>query len=250
MNPLETPLGPHDAVLFDMDGTLLFLPVDIDALRTQLEAFHRRYGLEMSFRPLTDDLANAARKLTEKLGAAEARAAIRWAQSHVGQAEVDAVANVRPREEMVEALLTLQERGLRVGVVSNNTGRGIRAALGAVGIDPDSLVTVVSREDVQRPKPAPDAVERAVDELREDGWEPGDTGRLVYVGDAPSDVLAVRMAMLEDPPWNLQRPIVVIVGGGLAGTGALAGPDADHIAEDAATARDLLLGRTGGHKTN
>ena len=248
MDGISPSLGPDDAVLFDMDGTLLFLPVDMDALRAQLEEFHRRYGLDMAFRPLTDDLPTAARLLTEQLGAAQARAAIRWAQSHVGQAEVDAVANVRPRAAVIAALQALQERGVRVGVVSNNTRRGIRAALRAVGVEPDALVTLVSREDVTRPKPAPDAVMRAMDELRADGWEPGRLvpGRLVYVGDAPSDVQAVRMAGLEEPPWSLERPIVVIVGGGLAGTGALVGPEADHVVEGGEAARELLLGCTGG----
>ena len=93
--PIRPALGYRDAVLFDMDGTLLFLPVDMDRLRGQLEQFHRRYGLNMTFRPLTDNLAEAARRLQKLLPRAEARAAIRWAQAQVAQAEVEAAALAR-----------------------------------------------------------------------------------------------------------------------------------------------------------
>lgn len=239
--PIRPPLGEDAAVLFDMDGTLLFLPVDIDALRLRLTEFHRRYGLDMTFRPLTDDMDRAERELRGVLSAAEAKAASQWARAQVAQTEVDAAAAARPRQGVLDALTTLRERGAYVGVVSNNTRRGIRAGLQAVGVDPDSLQVVVSREDVDRPKPAPDAVERAVRALVASGWDPK-SGRLVYVGDAPSDVIAVRALDLERIHPRMQAPLVLIVGGGRAGSGTLVGPGADHILPDDQAAFEFLVG--------
>lgn len=238
---IRPPLGDGDAVLFDMDGTLLLLPVDIDGLRQRLADHHRRYGLEMNFRPLTDDLERAARKLRELLSPAEAKAAALWARAQVGQAEVDAVAGVQPRAGLIDALARLRERGVLVGVVSNNTRRGIRAALEAVGIEVDTLAALVSREDVDRPKPAPDALELGVRQLLDAGWQPADR-RLVYVGDAPSDLLAVRAMEPRRLHAHLADPAVLIVGGGRAGSGSLVGDDADWVAPDDVSAKQLLLG--------
>jgi beta-phosphoglucomutase-like phosphatase (HAD superfamily) len=234
-------LGRGDAVLFDMDGTLLMLPVDIDALRQRLAEHHRRYGLEMNFRPLTDDLERAARKLREMLSPAEARAAAQWAKAQVAQAEVDAVASIQPRAGMIDALEQLSLRGVLVGVVSNNTRRGIRAALEAVGIEVDGLAALVSREDVDRPKPAPDALDLGVRQLLDRGWQPQDR-RLIYVGDAPSDLLAVRSMEPRHLHAQLADPAVLIVGGGRAGSGSLVGDDADWVAPDDVSAKQLLLG--------
>lgn len=239
---IQPPLGEGDAVLFDMDGTLLLLPVDIDALRQRLADYHRRYGLEMNFRPLTDDLERAARKLREVLSPAEARAAAQWARAQVAQAEVDAVSRIEPRPGVIEALHVLRDRGARVGVVSNNTRRGIRAALEQVGIEPDGLATLVSREDVDRPKPAPDALDLGVRQLLDHGWQP-EGARLIYVGDAPSDLIAVRAMDPERLHVSLADPAVLIVGGGRAGSGSLVGDDADWVAPDDLSARRILTGK-------
>lgn len=244
--PFDPPLGPADAVLFDLDGTLLFLPVDMAALRQRLEDFHRRHGIEMAFRPLTDHLAEAARRLREELSPAEARAAIHWAHGQVEQAEIDAAASVEPRAAAVEALLELQRRGAWTGVVSNNTSGGIRAALEAVGISPDSLSALVSRQDVDRPKPAPDSLELAVEILLDGGWDPGQqpdpVSRLLYVGDAPSDALAAASCEAGRLHPALERVEAVIVGGGRAGSGLLAAGEADHLVADDVELREWLLG--------
>ncbi len=243
---LSPPLGPEDAVLFDMDGTLLFLPVDIDGVRDRLSEFHRGYGLEMTFRPLTDDLSAAARRLEEMLSPAEARAAQRWARATVEQAEVDAADRVRPREGCLAAFRVLEERGVRLGVVSNNTRRGIRAALEAVDIDPEGLEALVSRDDVPSPKPAPEAVELALRTLKAAAWDPVGSdehpARWLMVGDGPSDVMAASSCRPDRVHPRLQRPCIVVVGGGLAGRGTLAGPGADHVLSDDRAAYDLLVG--------
>jgi len=239
-SPIRPPLGISDAVLFDMDGTLLFLPVDIDALRRRLTEFHQQYGLDITFRPLTDDMDRAEAELRRLLPPAEARAASQWARAQVAQAEVDAAEAAQARQGLVDALAALRHRDVRIGVVSNNTRRGIRAGLQAVGIEPDQLQAVVSREDVDRPKPAPDAVERAVRMLVADGWDPAD-GRLVYVGDAPSDLIAVRALDIERVHPRMQAPIVLIVGGGRAGGGSLVGPGADSVVPDDRAAHRFLV---------
>jgi phosphoglycolate phosphatase-like HAD superfamily hydrolase len=128
-----------------------------------------------------------------------------------------------------------------VGVVSNNTRRGIRAALEAVGIAEDGLAALVSREDVDRPKPAPDALDLGVRQLLDAGWQPADR-RLVYVGDAPSDLMAVRAMEPRRLHADLADPSVLIVGGGRAGSGSLVGDDADWVASDDVSAKQLLLG--------
>lgn len=190
------PPRPGDAVLFDLDGTLLFLPVDVEGLRGTLRAFFLDRGVDLAFRPLLPKVDEALRLVLERRGQAEARAAERWAAGVIARAEVAASPQILPRRGALAALEALRGREIPVAVVSNNTRSGVETALAAVGVDPRSLAAVVSREDVPAPKPAPDGVLLALQVLEARGWAgaEGRARRAFLVGDAPADAEAARAA--------------------------------------------------------
>ena len=81
----------------------------------------------------------------------------------------------------VETLERLKSRGLKLGIVSNNTPE-VRAHLAELGLD-RFFQSIVISEEVGLYKPDPAILELACEQL---GAAPGDS---VYVGDHPFDIL-------------------------------------------------------------
>ena len=94
-------------------------------------------------------------------------------------------AEVHPYPEVARTLHALRGRGHRIAVFTGAAVRGARTLLRSAGLEVDLLI---GGDLVQRPKPAPDGVLLAARELQ---VEPAE---VVYVGDAPSDLLAARAA--------------------------------------------------------
>lgn len=81
----------------------------------------------------------------------------------------------------------LHADGVRLGIVTNNSREGTRMGLEHLGLVPYFPV-VVTCDDVQHRKPAPDGIHLALDALgsaREDA---------IFVGDSANDLLAARQA--------------------------------------------------------
>ncbi len=89
----------------------------------------------------------------------------------------------RPMPGALECLETLRRRGLRLAIVTNRKGDGLRAILRAFGLE-DRFQALIGLEDVRRAKPDPEPVLEA---LRRLGAMPE---RAVMVGDTPEDMCA------------------------------------------------------------
>ena len=94
---------------------------------------------------------------------------------------------VRVHDGVVEVLAELHGRGVPMGVFTGNSARAAAILLEAAGLR-RWFDVVVGGDQVERPKPAPDGVLRAAQEL---GFDPA---QCVYVGDSPLDVGAGRDA--------------------------------------------------------
>ncbi|MFB0619040.1 HAD-IA family hydrolase [Streptomyces sp. AGS-58] len=88
---------------------------------------------------------------------------------------------------VVELLLTLRVRGLRLAVATGKSGERARSLLDGLGLLP-FFAHVIGSDEVARPKPAPDIVLRAL-ELLDVG-----PGQAIMVGDAPTDLASARDA--------------------------------------------------------
>jgi HAD superfamily hydrolase (TIGR01662 family) len=82
-------------------------------------------------------------------------------------------------------LAELGRRGLRMGVVSNNQGRFIRAVLARLDLG-GHFVCALGEEDMPAPKPDPRGAREALARLGLDA------GHCAYVGDAPGDCQLAR----------------------------------------------------------
>ena len=144
------------AVLFDMDGTLTRPDLDFAELR-------RRVGA-----PAGRDIIGHI----QSLPAPQAQQAL----ATVEEMEMESARRAQANPG-VAVLACLRDRGLRLGLVTNNHRRALDHTLERLGLRFD---LTLSREDA-RPKPAPDLICLALERL---GCSPAETR---FVGDGAYD---------------------------------------------------------------
>lgn len=166
--------------LFDLDGTL------IDSIELILTSYqhtlqrHRGHvpPVEIWLAGLGTPLRAQFRRFSDD--AAEIEAMVATYQAH-NLAHHDAL--VRDYPGVRDMVRTLRARGVRLGVVTSKRRPGTILGLKKGGFDGlfDVLVTA---DDVERHKPNPEPVERALEQLEA---APAET---VFVGDSPHDMAA------------------------------------------------------------
>ena len=172
---------PLDAVLLDLDGTVLDSHgLILSSWRHVCETYDLS-GDDEAFRvgigrPLEDILAPFCRSPEEVVSVIAAYRA---------HNDIHHDAAIKAFPDMAEAILELRAAGVRVAIVTSKSRpfaeRGLRIAC----IEVDALVVP---KDVARPKPAADPVLHALELVG------ARAARAIMVGDAPSDLQAGRAA--------------------------------------------------------
>jgi HAD superfamily hydrolase (TIGR01509 family) len=147
--------GPFDAVIFDNDGLLL----DTEQAWTRAERdLFERYGREFTVEHKRALLGNAravaAAKLEAMLEQPGAGARL-WAELDALVME-EALAGAPPRPGARELLDALATRGTPVAIASNSARAFVERVLEVSGLPLDGVGAVVTVDDVEHPKPAPD----------------------------------------------------------------------------------------------
>jgi len=192
-------LGRVKAVLFDLDGVL------VDAADWHYEAFNRalgRFGYTIT-RPehlqTYDGLPtrNKLEILSRDKGLPPAlHATIHQLKQEFTRDQI--IASCRPVPEKRLLLRRLKEEGRRLGVCSNAIRESVHLMLGQSGLM-EYLDCVLSQEEVELPKPAPDIYREAMTRLQS---PPGET---VIVEDGRHGVESGRRAgghVLQVETWS------------------------------------------------
>ena len=174
------------AVLFDLDGTLLDLPVAIEPVRVRVGEILAARGWTGPLRPILGAIDRAVAEVARD--ADDAAALRRQARAVIDAAEVDAAVRATPRPGARQAVERAAAGGHPTGICTSNGRACVAPALAAAGLPVEGWTAIVTRDDVDRAKPDPDGVVRAARALLPEG------GALYWVGDSPLDVGAGRAA--------------------------------------------------------
>lgn len=189
--PSRHPFRHVDAVLFDLDGTLvdtteLILASHEHTLRRHLTSGAPRR--DTLIRDFGRSLPATLREYALADGAADAAtAAERMLETYRAYQRLHHDRLIRPFGGVREVLHELSHRGYLLGVVTSKMEATARLALDAYGLGPFLAVSVF-HDDTSRHKPDPDPLLEAA---RKGGLE---VGRTVYVGDSVHDVAAGKAA--------------------------------------------------------
>jgi len=175
---------PYQTLLFDLDGTLIDSVGLIFASYNHTLRVHRGeerdddYWLTKLGTPLRTQLAEFSDDPVE----VEAMATTYREHNHGLHDEL-----VRAYDGIVELFQALESRSNSLGLVTSKSQLGARKGLELIGID-DRFETLVCLEDVDRHKPHPAPVLKALERMS----VPAQSA--IYIGDSPHDLLSGRAA--------------------------------------------------------
>jgi HAD superfamily hydrolase (TIGR01509 family) len=175
------------AAIFDNDG----LTLDTEHTWTRAEsALYARYGTEFTLDHKREMLGTSGEKsaltMERHLGQPGRGDELRVELRELVHGELDG-AGVEPMPGVIELLDALAEHGLPLGLATNSGREFATRALRAAGLY-ERFAAVVSAEDVERPKPAPEVYLAAAAEL---GADPADC---VALEDSETGVTAAKAA--------------------------------------------------------
>ncbi|ASK34478.1 HAD-IA family hydrolase [Alloalcanivorax mobilis] len=172
-----------EAVLFDLDGTLIDTAPDFYVVLNQVLAAHGHP--EVSYRAVRATVSNGARALTELgFGLAPGDPGFQerldqLLEAYAGRLAVD----TRLFEGMADCLQWLDAQGLPWGVVTNKPERFTRPVLAGLGLL-ERAASVICPDQVRERKPDPEGLLMAAAEM---GVNPV---HCLYVGDHLRDIQA------------------------------------------------------------
>ncbi|HEU4655960.1 MAG TPA: HAD family phosphatase [Capillimicrobium sp.] len=180
---------PPDAVIFDCDGLL----VDSETAWTRAErVLYARRGVEFTEdhkRELLGTSPVVAQAAVERhLGLEPGEGASMHEELHE-LALIEVARHAPPMPGATELVAALRRRGTPIGLASNSPVALVEGALRAGGFT-DAFDAVVSAQEVERPKPAPDVYLEACRRLG------ADPASCVALEDSPTGVAAARAAGL------------------------------------------------------
>lgn len=174
----------YRAVLFDLDGTL------IDSVRLILDSYHHTLQVH-GLPPQTDEhwLAGLGTPLWAQFAAyvdtPELMDAMVATYREYNIANHDAQVTVYPG--VLDTVASIQAAGIPMGLVTSKTRVGAFRGLRLMGME-EAMAVVVGADDVERHKPDPLPVQRALETL---GVEASET---IFVGDSRHDMVSGRAA--------------------------------------------------------
>lgn len=174
--------APIRAALFDLDGTLVHTRIDFSEMKRRVLDEVRRAGMDPE--PLRSlDVLSIIGEAGEALD--DPRAFRLRAEAALEEIELAACEGAEEAEGAAETLRWLEERGIRVGIVTRNSAAAVGRVLSRVPLPHRVLLT---RADTPRVKPDPLHLHLALERL---GVPPS---AAVMVGDHTMDVLGGRAA--------------------------------------------------------
>ncbi len=178
-------MKPYDAYLFDWDGTIArTMEVWIEVVR---EAFEWQGMTDVTDDDIVQTFGNLRTKATE-LGVTPER--IEEFDKMVGDLSHAKVPYAPAYEGALEAIESLKSQGKRLALITTDWRRNVDAKLVHNNLE-SCFDVVITGDDVKAPKPDPEGILRALEEIGVS------KENAVMIGDSPHDLGAARQAGID-----------------------------------------------------
>jgi len=179
------------AVIFDLDGTLIFLHFRYTESRKVIIETINKMGLDGSKISLGDTAQIIIEKIEKEikgrsmdLQISEIKKKI-W--SIINNFEIESIEISELAKDTKSLLNFLSKEDIKLGIVTNNGSKGTRLTLRKHGIE-DYFDVIITRDDVDKLKPYGEGLKLALKMLEVQSND------AVYIGDSFNDVLASKDA--------------------------------------------------------
>ena len=181
-----------EAVVFDLDGTLVRSRHDYREMLRRVETVLREAGVpdEVLSEPGTvRRIIRSGEEGLEELGltGAERKQTYRRITEALNAVELLALESVEPMTGAREMLHTIKERGLKIGIATRAGSAYAKRCLEITGLI-DYVDAFLARDEVEHAKPDPRHLLQVVDDL---GTTPQ---KVVYIGDTTTDLTTAMAA--------------------------------------------------------
>ncbi|WP_310830760.1 HAD family hydrolase [Paenibacillus pedocola] len=178
---------PINAVLFDFDGTLAdTLPLSFTAFKAVFRQYENRDvtsdELVAMFGPTEEEIIEA--NFSNKAAVPQA------IQDYFSIYETGHAGESVRNQEIAGLLQWLKDQGIKTAVITGKGKRAYRISSEALNMQ-EFFGLAVTGDDVEKPKPDPEGIHKALDIL---GIDPADA---VFIGDSNADILAGKAAGLR-----------------------------------------------------
>ena len=173
-----------DGIIFDMDGTLIPFHHDFMRLRSQFGEFLAFWDMDLIDGVFVLEQISLQRSNLKKRGCSRDEVAhfVKEAFAVVDKNELRAMEKLEPDPRTVETLEIIGQMGIKM-VILTRAGRALTDRVLDEIIPGDLFTRVITREDVRRYKPQPEAYINALDSMR---FAPS---KVLSVGDYSTDIV-------------------------------------------------------------
>jgi phosphoglycolate phosphatase len=184
--------GDLEAVIFDMDGTLIFSKVDYERMRREIANFLLSRGID----PFSEDfdwyeVTHGGENIREMGFPEEKVSEILMEITKIqNRAEIENINEVSMVPRTDEILKRMKEMGLKIGVATRSHREFAIRALRMTGLL-RFVDAIVARDEALKAKPAPEHLEQVADLLAVE------LSKSIFIGDTISDVFAARNANIR-----------------------------------------------------
>ncbi len=177
-------------VIFDLDGTILNLPINYDKVRNELKTVFKSFGIEMEFRPILPSIDTALSTLKNDYGIQKFGEISTIVYRVMEKYEMEAAKEAKPIAGAEETLNKLKQLGIKMAIFSRNGRSGVVVSLKKTKLE-EYFDVIVAREDVGQQKPDAAGIENILKMIDMKSEE------AIMVGDHIFDIMAARNAGLK-----------------------------------------------------
>jgi phosphoglycolate phosphatase len=175
------------AIIFDFDGTLAVLNIDFSLMRERVFVLIRKSGVKedsIKERYLLE-IIDEVYPILWKKNPSSAKEFYEKAHQILHEVEMSAAGEGKLISGVKEALNTLRQRGMKVGIITRNCEEAVRRVFPEID---DHCDAFISRDSVEKVKPHPDHLNSVLEALKVSGKDS------VMVGDHLIDIQAGKLA--------------------------------------------------------